>query len=89
MGWQEFDLPRPPSFRWARNPGRNAASHLREQLSLLIASVSHKRLSIRVFSTKVGDEIRVIDVGHPMVGIIPGAPMRSDFEGDFLWQWRV
>lgn len=37
---------------------------------------------------EVVDEIWVVGIGHPMVGVLPRAPMSTDCERDFLWNWR-
>lgn len=37
---------------------------------------------------KVVDEIRVVGIGHPMVGVLPRQSMSRDRERYFLWDRR-
>lgn len=83
-GKRKNNEPRPPSFRGSGNLGGNTRSHLRKKLPLSTPSVGHESLSIGIFLREVKDEIWVVDVGHPMVRIVPSAAMSSDFEWEFL-----
>lgn len=70
-----MNKPGSPALRRSRNLGGHPTCHLREKSALQVASVSHESFRICVFFVKILREIRVVGIGHPVVGVLPRSPM--------------
>lgn len=66
----EKSRPGSPRLGGSGNLSGISVRHLGEEALLQNLSVGHESLSIQVFLTEIVGEIRVVGVGHPVVGIL-------------------